>query len=247
MIKPHQGVIAGILAGVSFVCLTAAAAGQEQHDWSGFYLGGNFGFHSVKTSGVFDASELGGTPPDLEDIGDDGLNVGIQGGYNLQITHVVLGVEGDLGFAGFSESIVTTQDGSVDEAGLLNYPIEGNLAYLATIRGRVGFDMEEIFHHSVLVFVTGGVAFTEFNMDIADGRSEVGFKDTGLTWGGGIEFPISPRISLRADYLHVEFNERLNISDAVTSGIFDANDGNTVKLHNVDMIRFGIDIMMGRL
>jgi hypothetical protein len=41
----------------------------------------------------------------------------------------------------------------------------------------------------------------------------------------------------------VEFDERLNISDVVTSGIFDANDGNTVKLHNVDMIRFGIDIM----
>ena len=247
MIKPYQGVLKGILAGLTFVCLNTSAVGQEQHDWSGFYLGGNFGFHSVKTSGVFDASELGGTPPDLEDIGGEGLNLGIQGGYNLQIDHIVLGVEGDLSFAGFDESIITIQDGSVDEAGLLNYPIEGNLPYLATIRGRVGFDMEEMFHHAVLVFVTGGVAFTDFNMDIADGRSEVGFKDTGLTWGGGIEMPVSPRVLLRADYLHVEFNERLNISDVVTSGIFDANDGNTVKLHNVDIIRFGIDIMMGRL
>ncbi len=246
MIKPYQGVIAGILAGLTFVCLTAAAAGQEQHDWSGFYIGGNFGLHTVKTSGVFDAAELGETP-DLEGIGGEGVNLGIQGGYNLQIDHVVLGVEGDLSFAGFDESIITIQDGSVDEAGLLNYPIEGNLAYLATIRGRVGFNMEEMFHHAVLVFVTGGVAFTDFDMDIADGRSEVGFKDTGLTWGGGIEIPVSPRMLLRADYLHVEFDERLNISDVVTSGIFDANDGNTVKLKNVDMIRFGLDIMMGGL
>jgi outer membrane immunogenic protein len=247
MIKPYQSVLKGILAGLSTVCLNTSAVGQEQHDWSGFYLGGNFGSHSVKTSGVFDASELGGTPPDLEDIGDEGLNLGIQGGYNLQISHVVVGVEGDLSFAGFDESIITIQDGSIDEASLLNYPIEGNLAYLATIRGRVGFDMEEMFHHAVLVFVTGGVAFTDFNMDIADGRSEVGFKDTGLTWGGGIEMPVSPRVLLRADYLHVEFNERLNISDVLTSGIFDANNGNTVKLHDVDMIRVGIDIMIGRL
>jgi hypothetical protein len=37
----------------------------------------------------------------------------------------------------------------------------------------------------------------------------------------------------------------LNISDVATSGVFDANDGNTVKLGNVDVIRFGLDIMMG--
>ena len=122
MIKPYKGVIAGIFAGLSFVCLTAAAAGQEQHDWSGFYLGGNIGLNSVKTSGVFDAAELGGTPPDLEGIGGEGVNLGIQGGYNLQIGHVVLGVEGDVSFAGFGESIITIQDGSADEAGPLIIP-----------------------------------------------------------------------------------------------------------------------------
>lgn len=209
-------------------------------------MGVNVGLRGVETSGVFDASELGGTPLDLEGIGGEGVNLGIQGGYNLQVDHVLLGVEGDLNFGGFDESIITIQDGSVDEAGLLNYPIEGNLAYLATIRGRVGFNMEEMFHHAVLMFVTGGVAFTDFNMDIAEGRGEVGFKDTVLTWGGGIEMSVSPRMMLRADYLHVEFDERRNISDAMTSGIFDANDGNTIKLHNVDLIRFGIDVLMGR-
>lgn len=246
MRKPSQIFIASVLAGFTLVCLSAAAAGEEQNDWSGFYLGASVGLHDVETSGVFDAAELGVTP-DLEGIGGEGVNLGIQGGYNYQIGQVFAGVEGDLSFGGFDESIVTIQDGSADEAGLLNYPIQGDLTYLATIRGRVGFSMEEMFHHAVLVFVTGGVAFTEFNMDIADGRSDVGFKDTGLTWGGGIEMPVSPRMLLRADYLHVEFDERLNISGVATSGIFDANDGNTVKLKNVDMIRFGLDIMMGGL
>jgi outer membrane immunogenic protein len=247
MIKQYHGVLKGIFAGLTFVCLNTSAMGQEQHDWSGFYLGVNAGLHEVQTSGVFDASELGGTPPDLEGIGSESLNLGIQGGFNYQIGHVLVGVEGDLSFHGFDESIMTIQDGSIDEAGLLNYPIEGDLAYIATIRGRVGFNMEEMFHRAVFVFVTGGVAFTDFNMDIADGRSEVGFKDTGLTWGGGLEMPVSPRFLLRAEYLHMEFDERLNISDAATSGVFDANDGNTVKLGNVDMIRFGLDIMIGEL
>jgi outer membrane immunogenic protein len=246
MRKSSQILAASMLAGFTLVCLSAAAAGQAQNDWSGFYLGGNTGFNTVKTSGVFDAAELGVTP-DLDGIGGDGVSLGIQGGYNYQIGHVLLGVEGDVSFGSFGESIITVQDGSADEAFLSNYPIQGELNYLATVRGRVGFNMEDMFHHAVLLFVTGGVAFTDFNMDIADGRSEVGFSDTGLTWGGGIEVPISHRSLLRVDYLHVEFDERLNISGVATSGVFDANDGNTVKLHNVDMIRVGIDIMLGRL
>ena len=243
MINPHQVFIAAIVAGVGAVAFAASASAQEA-DWSGFYLGGNFGLHDVETSGIFDAAELGETP-DLEGIGGQGIHLGIQGGYNLQIGHLVLGVEADLSFGNFADRIMTVQDGSADEAGLLSYPIEGKLAYIGTIRGRVGFDLNDLFQHSVLVFATGGVAFTDFEMDIADGRSEVGFKDSGLTWGGGIEIPISPRMSIRADYLHVEFNERLNISGVATSGVFDANDGNTVKLHDVDMVRFGIDIKIG--
>jgi outer membrane immunogenic protein len=244
MRKLSQIFIASVLAGFTLVCVSAGAAGQEQNDWSGFYLGVNVGLHDVETSGVFDAAELGVTP-DLDGIGGAGVNLGIQGGYNYQIGQLFVGVEGDVSFGGFDENIVTIQDGSADEAGLLSYPIEGDLAYIATIRGRVGFNMEEMFHRAVFVFATGGVAFTDFNMDIADGRGDVGFKDTGLTWGGGIEMPVSPRMLLRADYLHMEFDERLNISGVATSGVFDANDGNTVKLHDVDMIRFGIDIMIG--
>jgi outer membrane immunogenic protein len=244
MRKPAQIVIASVLAGFIFVGLTEAAAGQEQSDWSGFYLGGNFGLHDVETSGIFDAPELGQTP-NLEGIGDEGVHLGIQGGYNVQIGQLVLGLEGDLSFGNIDRSIMTVQDGSIDEAGLLNYPIEGELSYIASIRGRVGFDMEELFQRSVVVFVTGGVAFTDFEMDIADGRSEVGFKDSGLAFGGGIEIPISPRMSIRADYLHIDFDERLNIAGEPTSGVFDANDGNTVKLHDVDMVRFGIDIKIG--
>jgi outer membrane immunogenic protein len=107
-------------------------------------------------------------PPDLAGLGDEGFNLGIQGGYNFQIEKFVLGVEGDLSFGGLSGSIMTVQDGSADEAGLLNYPIDGELSFIGTIRGRVGFDLEEVFGRSVLVFGTAGVAFTDFEMNIAE-------------------------------------------------------------------------------
>jgi outer membrane immunogenic protein len=244
--KHLQRFVAATMAGFACVAYAAPATGQEI-DWSGFYLGGNIGLHNVNTSGIFDASELGQPPPDLAGLGDEGFNLGIQGGYNFQIEKFVLGVEGDLSFGGLSGSIMTVQDGSADEAGLLNYPIDGELSFIGTIRGRVGFDLEEVFGRSVLVFGTAGVAFTDFEMNIADGRSEVGFKDSGLTWGGGIEIPVSPRVTVRGEYLHIDFGEQLDISGVATSGVFDANDGNTVKLHDVDMVRFGVNILFGAL
>ena len=43
MKKPAQFFIASVLAGFTLVCLAASAAGQEQNDWSGFYLSANNG------------------------------------------------------------------------------------------------------------------------------------------------------------------------------------------------------------
>ena len=236
--------IATILTGAS-VCRAEAVHGHEPYDWSGFYLGTSLGLHDVTTSGVFDGPELGVTP-DLENIGGEGVNFVFQGGYNYQVNRFVLGVESDVSLGGFDKSFVTIQDGSVSEAGLLAYPIEGELKYLATLRGRTGFIMEDIFPHPTLLFATGGLAFTDFNLGIANGRSEFGFSKTGLTWGFGIEMPFSDQILLRADFLHTDFDERRNIAGVATSGIFDANDGNFVKLKDVDIIRVGLDFKLGK-
>jgi outer membrane immunogenic protein len=236
-------------AGMGLVCLTQAATSPsvagEQY-WSGFYAGANLGLHDVITSGIFDASELGNPAPNLKAIGDTGVNLGIHGGYGYQLDRIFLGIEGDVSLGGFNESLNTIQDGSASEAGLLQYPIEGNLRYLATLRGRLGVEVESMFPRPVLVFVTGGLAHTEFQMDIANGRGEVGFSDFGPVWGGGVEIALSPQAMLRTEYLHAEFNKRLSMTDEVTSGIFDANDGNFVQLRDVDIVRVGITFRLGK-
>ena len=228
------------------VIASAALAGGDTSDWSGFYAGANLGLHNISTSGVFDGPEFGITP-DLEGIGAKGFHPGIQAGFNYQVEQVVFGIEGDIGAGSLDESITTIQDGTETEAFLSEYPIEGELKYLATIRGRIGLNLDAMVQHPVLLFVTGGVAFTDFEMDIASGRDEVGFDDTGPTWGGGLEISISPQVTLRAEYLHIDFDETLKISDVATSGVFDANDGNFVKLKDVDMIRVGFNLKIGPL
>ena len=204
--------------------------------WSGFYIGGQVGFHDIDTSGIFDGPELGVTP-DLSNIGGNGLHLGVRAGYNVQWKQAVLGIEADANRGGFDESYLTIQDGSASEAGLLSYPIVGDLDYLATVRGRVGFDATDLLGHDTLFFVTGGAAFTTFNMDIADGRSKVGFNAVGTVVGGGIEIALSDQLSVGAEYLHHDFDKRLDIAGVAVSGVFDANDGNYVKLDDVDVLR----------
>ena len=218
-----------------------AAAAESQRDsvnrWSGSYVGANLGYHGVNTSGIFDGVEPGGTP-DLRNIGSTGANLGVQAGYSWQRGRLVLGVEADASWGGFSKSYTTIQDGGPTEAGLLSYPIVGDLAYLATLRARAGFHGTMV-GHDWLLFATGGAAFTRFGMDIAAGRGRVDFDAVGTVVGGGVEVALSERSSLRAEYLHHSFGKQANFSDVNTSGIFDANDGNYVRLNTVDVVRIG--------
>lgn len=207
--------------------------------WSGFYLGGHFARHSIKTDGVFDGIERG-VLPELDRIGDKGLHGGVHAGFAWQWSFVVAGLEADYGIGGFKRGFETPQDGGPTEAGLFNYAITGDLDYLATIRGRAGVSLNGPFGNEMLFYLTAGPAFTKFKMDIADGRGQVQFRDTGRAFGGGAEFSVGAGFSLRAEYLRLNFSKRIDIADETISGIFDANDGNFVKLGKVQMLRAGI-------
>ena len=230
---------AGFISGPT---ATAQSSEPSHQRWSGAYVGANLGYHDINTSGIFDGAEPGGTP-DLRNIGGEGPNLGVQAGYNWQMNHIVFGVEADASWGGFSKSYTTIQDGGPTEAGLFSYPIVGDLAYLATARARAGIH-STLVGRDMLLFVTGGAAFTQFNMNIADGRGRVAFDAVGSVVGGGVEIALTDRWSLAAEFLHHDFGKQLNISDATTSGVFDANDGNYVKLNTVDIGRVGLSFKL---
>lgn len=230
------GVAIAVLLGVA-----PALAGDpwfSGNRWSGFYLGGSIGHHNIKTEGVYDAIERG-VLPTLEKIGDKGTHGSAHAGFMAQWGMGVVGVEGDYGFGGFRRSFDAIQDGSSTEAFLFSYPISGDLDYLATLRARAGIALDVPMTNGMLFYLTAGRAFTKFNMDVANGRAKLGFRESGTVVGAGAEIALTHKLSMRAEYMQFNFGKQLNITDEVTSGIFDANDGNYVKLGDVRVWRVG--------
>lgn len=234
-----------ILLAVSLAGATGTMAGESLHlpdsRWSGFYFGAHIAHHDIKTSGLFDGTGEPAGPFWLDRIGDQGMHGGIHAGYSKQWQRFVLGLEADFAPGGFARSGLTVQDGTATEAGLLSYPLRGELDYLATARVRAGITASS----DVLFYATAGAAFTRFEMDIANGRSRVGFNATGLAFGGGAEIALSHNISVRAEWLRLNFDKGLRFTDVATSGIFDANDGDHLRLSHIDLARVALTIKIG--
>src|SRR5215472_7870954 len=123
----------GLLAGAS----TAHAADmplkapglRSVYDWTGFYVGGHFGYGGGSLG-------AGTNPLPLEGIflphTPTGLIGGYQMGYNHQLAnHVVLGVEADASFTS------PTDQAAVGRAPPV--PFNTTLDYVGTLRGRHGY------------------------------------------------------------------------------------------------------------
>ena len=221
--------------------LSNAEKPSPEFRWSGLYVGAHVAHHQIKTSGLFDGTGEPAGPFFLDRIGDEGLHGGVQAGYNWQWGQFVLGVEADVAKGGFARSGQTVQDGTATEAGMLSYPIRGDLDYLATARVRAGLAVWP----QALLYVTAGAAFTQFEMDIAGGRGRIRLDATAPAFGSGAEIALSKAISLRAEWLRADFDKRLSIADVAVSGIFDANDGDYLKLGRVDVARVALNIKIG--
>jgi outer membrane immunogenic protein len=149
--------------------------------WSGFYIGGNLGAafdpNDVSIKDLSEEQDLS-----LRFSNDTELIGGVQGGYNWQIGSWVLGVEGDVDFA-------------------------DNINFLASARGRLGWALG-----NWLFYGTGGVAFIDTDNDFVvvsadDGRFGFsnGNNDTGFVVGGGVDYKVSPHLSLGVEGLFYDF------------------------------------------
>ncbi len=105
----------GLLAGAALAALTSAALAADlrmpakapsaiaapvpaAYDWSGFYLGLNYGT-AIAQSRVH-TSAMNDLFGDVE-VNDAGLTAGAQAGYNWQFDpNWLVGVEGDIGYLG---------------------------------------------------------------------------------------------------------------------------------------------------
>lgn len=136
-------------------------------------------------------------PPPLPIPGDGdyhvrGGSVGITAGYGSLINKWLLGIEGDINWADIS--------GSSSVCGT-NHTCGARLEGYGTLRGRIGTYMG-----STLVYATGGLAYGEITaFDRLNPAFEATKRRAGWTVGGGLETPLTDKLSMKLEYLYMDF------------------------------------------
>jgi outer membrane immunogenic protein len=176
------------------LAVTAGAAGAADwrgpssaalgvSSWAGPYLGANAGYQWGTT--VNNPAK------------PSGAMGGVQAGYNWQTGQFVFGIEGD------------TQWSAAND---LFAPWKFSNPWFGTLRGRVGYAVNNILLYGTLGFAVAGV------------RAELGGLDETKThhgWSGGfgMEVGLTPKWSAKAEYLYIDFSERNYLFTGTANGL----------------------------
>jgi outer membrane immunogenic protein len=214
----------------------ATSAVPSRFNWTGFYIGGNLGYgwsHRDFTNTL--TGTLGSTQLSASNSSSDngrGWLGGGQIGFNYQfLGNWIAGIEADVDaahitsstfacFTGFGTGVCGTRDTNVKDFG--------------TVRVRLGYAF-----NNVLVYGTGGWAWEHATNTIqftclgpgcpgtsavpvtSPAPTSVDVNPNGWAAGGGVEWAFLPNWTLRAEYLHLQFDglteERSKTSSFVPS------------------------------
>jgi outer membrane immunogenic protein len=175
-------------------------------NWAGFYAGLNAGggWDANANSIVISTTPpLGGYPATTNVTNARGALGGATFGYNWQRSNVVFGLEADID----ASSIRNDFPGRVINGFGDALTAQKDLNYVSTIRGRLGYAF-----NNVLVYGTGGFAFGGVHNQLVDVLTvpptgtvtlQRNTTETGYVVGGGIEYMIAPRWSVKAEYQYV--------------------------------------------
>jgi outer membrane immunogenic protein len=204
----------------------AHAQSRPSFNWSGFYVGGNLGAvtgASDLDAGVRPDTTYFNTGTDSDQVAAAGTGTlrqarftgGVVGGYNVQVGHVVFGLEAGANFFDFDGDRTATDVFISDPNVRFSFPQTVKSDWIATLRPRLGWACE-----NWLIYVTGGPAWTRVKFDFAyvddnaqpgsglpgaSARGSARATKTGWTLGGGGEYALSRNWSLTAQYLYADF------------------------------------------
>jgi opacity protein-like surface antigen len=255
----------------------ALAATPPQYTWDGFYAGvnlgaawgaydptttttvGNYLFHPRDVAAVNAAG--------AQAIDPLGFVGGAQLGYNLQFGHSLLGIESELDYlhllgAANSGAVRYPAGGS----GFFNGPFRLNqfvissyadADWLMTLRPRIGFTA-----NNWLFYLTGGLALTKLQGQFlfTDGNARgavtgavqeanVNTFRAGYAFGGGVETALTDRLSVKAEYLRVQFDDVVahQVSSNFASGFTPPSSQSftqSMKL-SANLVRLGLNYRFG--
>jgi high affinity Mn2+ porin len=200
--------------------MSVKALAAPASDWTGFYLGGHFGY----ATGTFNwaATQEGGAAGlngslDLFNSfdtfkGTGSYFAGLQAGYNRMLpSRFLLGVEMDFSAP---NTIAGSQTISSAASGQASYT--DTVLDFGTLRGRFGYAFD-----NWLIYGTGGVAWTYDKLERTQlagmpvgGNVAIGTTEAALLWrwgwaaGAGVEVPIAQNWTAKLEFLTTEFGNR---------------------------------------
>lgn len=187
------------------------------YNWTGFYAGLNVGGVWANTDIDYTASLFGfsgapgaaflnaGTSGRLKTSGFTG---GGQVGYNYQTGAVVWGLEADLNYTGLSGTRFIALNFApigVNITDPFTQTMQSN--WLATFRGRLGYATGPLLFYATGGLAVANVSYTDFAFFPASNSINAASSSstrTGWTVGGGAEWMIAPKWSVKAEYLYVD-------------------------------------------
>ncbi len=155
-----------------------ARVATPTYNWSGLYIGANFGAGSTSGSLNIPGNNLYGGITEL--IG------GGQIGYNVQADRLLFGVEGDFDWASFDHPAIP-------------FPTLGSVSqhWIGTVAGRFG-----IVNDRWLVFgkLGGGWVGSTASLNVPGGGWNGSSTDAGWLVGGGIEYGFKAHWTVKLEY-----------------------------------------------
>jgi outer membrane immunogenic protein len=222
----------GAAADLKVPVYKAPPASIAAYSWTGCYLGieggGAWGHSDQIVNGPvgFGSTTGGGYHV-------SGGLVGGTAGCNYQVDRWVLGIEGDMSWAGVSGTATNIPP---FVAGTV---VGTRESWLGTVRGRVGFTPADRW----LVYATGGLAAADVEATIA--TAAVGsFSDTqtrtGWTAGLGVETAFWGRWTVKLEYLHVDFSSQAYFTPSPAPAVGINSRGNVPFTEEI--VRAGLNL-----
>ena len=185
------------------------------YNWTGFYLGGTLGY-SVGHDPATDI--FSGSPTiDTATVAPAGPVGGFEAGYNWQIDHWLIGIEGDWQWMGQHDSWC------LDCFPTIGRGIGQKLPWSATVRGRLGYAVGP-----VLFYTTGGAAFgkVETTINCCFNGTSATFDDqkSGWVFGAGIEAALVDNWSAKIEYLYLDLGNTTHTLGGFLTGTSEVRD-----------------------
>lgn len=166
-------------------------------DFSGFYAGAQFGHGSLQSDNSGPRPAIIPAPAFTLNTtrSGQGFTSGVLAGYGYQVGSFYFGGEAELELSSVGWDIERSPVGRI-------YSVEKIGTVGASLRA--GY----VVNDSVLIYGRAGLVRSKFNTDYQFAGSTVDQNDylSGLRFGGGVEFAVSPKLNLRLDYTYTNYD-----------------------------------------